>query len=223
MGLGLLFILIFNAYALAIHQSGVGLATIFQKMSLISPVLVALIFYNESFTMYKAIGLALSIFALFLLSFTKKKEPNKIGKGLKILLIVFFGSCIIDTTFYLAEAEKLAPGADVGFISSLFFFSMVFGLIYMFIIKRNSLSRFNKKSIIGGLILGIPNFFSIYLLLKVIAMGWEGSVVFPANNVGVLSIAALFGVFMFKEEVTNRKIIGFISAVTSIILLSLNS
>ena len=54
-------------------------------------------------------------------------------------------------------------------------------------------------------------------------MGWEGSVVFPANNVGVLSLAALFGVFMFNEEVTFRKIIGFLSAVASIILLSFNS
>ena len=221
--LGLLFIIIFNAYAKAVQESGIGVATIFQKMSLIAPVLVAIILYQESVTLFKIGGLFLSIIALFLLSLSNTDHlGEQVSSGLKILLIVFLGSCIIDVILFLAEAESLAPGADVGFVSAIFFFAMIFGLIFQNFIKRKGM-QINKRSIIAGILLGVPNFFSIYLLLKVLSLGWEGSVVFPANNVGVLSLAALFGVLFFHEKVTSRKAIGFICALTAIILLSYNA
>lgn len=222
-GLGLCFIIIFNAYAKAVQQSGVGLATIFQKMALIAPVIVAIGFYGDEISIYKIIGLILSIASLFLLSMQGKGSSNGIRKGLGILLLVFLGSAVIDLMLYIVEVENLAPGADVRFVSSLFFFAMVFGLVFLLLSPKERKVKLTKRSLIAGIFLGIPNFFSIYLLLKVISLGWEGSVVFPANNVGVLTIAALFGVFMFKEEVTTRKILGFVCALSAIIFLSINS
>jgi drug/metabolite transporter (DMT)-like permease len=223
-GLGLCFIIVFSAYAGSVQHSGVGLATIFQKLSLIAPVIVALSFYQESLTVYKVLGLILSLFALYLLSINKSESgiKNKMAFGLRGLLIVFFGSCIIDVVLFLVEVESLADGADIAFVSALFFYAMILGLAYVIVFKRELL-KIEMKSLIAGLALGIPNFFSIYLLLKVLSIGWEGSVVFPANNVGVLSLAALFGVVFFKEEVTSRKLLGFTSALVAIILLSFSS
>ncbi len=220
LGLGLCFIVIFNAYAAAVQQSGVGLATIFQKMSLIAPVIVAIAFYGDVVSITKIAGLILSIFALFMLSIKATSNSDSLKSGLGLLLLVFFGSCIIDLFLYLVEVEGLAPGADVRFVSALFFFAMVFGLIHLIFFKKKPKGKLTSKSVVAGILLGVPNFFSIYLLLKVISLGWEGSVVFPAVNVGVLTIAALFGVFMFHEKVTQRKIIGFGSAILAIILLA---
>lgn len=221
--LGFLFIIIFNAYARAVQESGVGVATIFQKMSLIAPVLFAILLYGESVTIHKIGGLTFSVFALFMLSISKSEHlGDRVASGLKILLIVFLGSCVIDVLLFLTEAESLAPDADVGFVSAIFFFAMIFGILFQSIIQRKKM-EFNQRSVVAGIFLGLPNFFSIYLLLKVLSLGWEGSVVFPANNVGVLSLAALFGVLLFQEKVTARKILGFASALTAIILLSYNA
>ena len=37
--------------------------------------------------------------------------------------------------------------------------------------------------IIAGIVLGVPNFFSIYLIIVAISEGWEGSKFFPYNNI----------------------------------------
>ena len=220
--LGLTFIIVFNAYAHAVQRAGVGMATIFQKMSLIAPVIVALVFYGDSISVWKIAGIMLAIVSLVLLSLSNGKVQN-IGSALSILLLVFFGSCFIDVMLYLAEVEALAPNADVRFVCSIFLFALIFGLIFLtynYLSKNNS--SFELRSLWAGIALGLPNFFSIYLLLYVIALGWEGSLVFPANNVGVLSIAAIAGIILFKEEITRRKIMGFVAAVAAIILLAIN-
>ncbi len=221
--LGLLFIIVFNAYANAVNVAGVGISTLFQKMSLIAPVIVAVLFFNDSLSLIKVIGLALSIASLFLLSLSKSDDQHDIKKGLSLLLLVFVGSCMIDVMLYLVEVNEWAPGADVGFVSSLFMFAMFFGLGYLFTNKNERKKPWTSKSMIAGILLGIPNFFSIYLLLKVIAEGWEASVVFPSNNVGVLTIAAIAGVLFFNERLTTRKLIGFSSAILAIILFILNA
>lgn len=219
--LGLSFIIVFNAYAQAVQRAGVGLATIFQKMSLIAPVILALAIYGDAFTLWKAAGIVLAILALVLLSLRKEKSVE-IGSSLWILLLVFFGSCFIDVMLYLAEVEALAPNADVRFVCSIFLFALIFGLIFLVYntIKEGRMD-FEFKSLWAGFALGLPNFFSIYFLLLVISLGWEGSFVFPANNVGVLSIAAIAGVILFKEEITKRKLLGFAAAVSSILLLAI--
>ena len=48
-GLGFIFIIVFNLMALTVQNFGVVVATIFQKMSLIAPTLIAIIFYNETY------------------------------------------------------------------------------------------------------------------------------------------------------------------------------
>jgi multidrug transporter EmrE-like cation transporter len=77
-----------------------------------------------------------------------------------------------------------------------------------------------KKDIIAGFALGIPNFFSIWLLLKVLANGMEASVVFPIINVGILVTTAILGLILFGEKFKFQKTIGFLMAVAAIILIA---
>ena len=74
---------------------------------------------------------------------------------------------------------------------------------------------------IAGISLGVPNFFSIYLLLLALQQGWGGSVVFPVNNVGVLVMAAIFGIVLFKERLIPIRIWGFALAVLAIVLITI--
>ena len=65
------------------------------------------------------------------------------------------------------------------------------------------------------------NFFSIYLLLLALQQGWGGSIVFPVNNVGILVVAAIFGLLIFREKLTSVKLAGFGLAILSIILITM--
>jgi multidrug transporter EmrE-like cation transporter len=69
-------------------------------------------------------------------------------------------------------------------------------------------------------VLGIPNYFSIYLLIvSYTSTGWNDSTVLAIMNVSIVLIAATIGFMVFKEHVTKRKIFGIITAITAIVVL----
>jgi drug/metabolite transporter (DMT)-like permease len=221
--MGLLFIITFNLMALTVQNFGVSIATIFQKMSLIAPAIIAMSWYDEPAPWTKITGILLAILSIVLLSYKKGKSEESIHLGWMVFLPVsiFLGSCVVDSCLFLVEKEGWAPNGDIEFVSSLFFFAGVFGFIMWAYKKIRNPVKLEFKNILGGIALGVPNFFSIYLLLLLLSKGWEASVVFPINNVGVLLFAALFGYLFFKERLTGIKIAGFIMACLSITLISL--
>jgi drug/metabolite transporter (DMT)-like permease len=211
--------------ALTVQNFGVVVSTIFQKMSLIAPTLIAILIYNEPAGFTKWAGILCSVLAIFLLSYqkTEKKEQSSSNALLWLFpILTFVGSCLIDSALYLIEKKNLAENGDIGFVASLFLFAGINGLIILMVQFLRKKTIFQWKNMVGGIALGIPNFFSIYLLLLVLQQGWGGSFVFPVNNVGVLVVAAIFGLFLFREKLTKAKIAGFILAIVAIILITIN-
>lgn len=224
LGLGVLFIVVFNIMAVTVQNFGVIIATIFQKMSMIAPAVVAIIFYSEKGGFFKWLGITSAIIAIVLLSY-EKKDNRILNKKSSLLwffpLATFLGSCIIDTSLYLIEEYQLTQPGDVSFIASLFFMAGLTGLTYLLVQIFRKKIIWENKSILGGLGLGIPNFFSIYLLILALNQGWGGSVVFPINNVGILTVAALFGFVFFKEKISSIKWLGFALAIISILIIAI--
>ena len=68
--------------------------------------------------------------------------------------------------------------------------------------------------------LGVPNYFSIFYLIKALNMkGLSSSAVIPINNIGILFIDTLFGVFIFKERLSKLNILGVVLTVVSMLLI----
>jgi drug/metabolite transporter (DMT)-like permease len=218
--LGLVFVSIFTLVALTVRSFGIMIATIFQKMSLIFPAIMGMLFYAESSTSFKVTGILLSVLAIVLISFPSgKKEWNKALIWLP--LATWLGSGIIEVTLFYVNIEGIAPSADIRFISSIFLFAACFGMI-LFIISsfRNKAIIIRGKDILAGILLGIPNFFSIYLLLVLLDNGWPGSELFPINNVGILFFSSLIGVAIFAERLNALKLIGFLASIIAIVLIA---
>ncbi|MGB4960393.1 MAG: DMT family transporter [Saprospiraceae bacterium] len=224
LGLGVVFIIVFNLMAATVQKFGIVIATIFQKMSLIAPALIAILYYDEVASWAKWFGIILSILAIVLLSYQKmdiefSKTNNKIFWWFPFL--TFLGSCVIDSALFQVEKLKLASNGDIGFISTLFMFAGITGTIFLMIKMLYGNVTFQWKNVLAGIGLGIPNFFSIYLLLLALQQGWGGSVVFPVNNVGVLIMASIFGMLLFSEKLTLFKKIGFVLAIFAIVLITI--
>lgn len=223
-GLGFIFIIVFNLMALTVQNFGVVVATIFQKMSLIAPTLIAIIFYGESAGLIKWVGILFSILAIVLLSYQKSENEEHTPTNWVLWLypmLTFVGSCMIDSSLFLIEKKNLAQNGDIGFVASLFLFAGVNGLLILIIqvIRKKEILKW--KNVVAGIALGIPNFFSIYLLLLALQQGWGGSIVFPINNVGILVVAAIFGIAFFHERLTKFKMAGFALAILSIIMITM--
>lgn len=223
--LGFVFVTTFNMYGFTVKHFGIVIATIFQKISMLAPVVIALGWYGDTFTYTKIAGILLGIGSIVYLSLEDSNDKqDKAVSNRKLWLLplaTLFGSMIIDSTLYLLEVEKIAPQGDARFVIHLFFFAFIAGVIMLSVNALKNGIKVQSKDVWAGIGLGIPNFFSIYLLLLVIASGWEGSVVFPLNNVGILSCSAIFGFVMFREAVTKSKLVGLALAIIAIVLINL--
>ncbi|MBK9734451.1 MAG: EamA family transporter [Saprospiraceae bacterium] len=224
LALGCIFIIVFNLMALTVQNFGVVVSTIFQKMSLIAPTLIAILIYGESSNLIKWVGIISSISAIVLLSYQKRVETDSPTNKNSIVwlfpIMTFLGSCVIDSALFLIEHNNLAQNGDIGFVASLFLSAGLNGLVILIIQLYRKKSKLAMRNIMGGIALGVPNFFSIYLLLLALQQGWGASVVFPVNNVGILVVAAIFGLVIFNERLTRTKVFGFLLAIVAIICIT---
>ena len=209
--LGMFFVVMFNVMAKTTQKLGISVASIASKMSLVIPVIAALFFQrNLELSMYNYFGIFLALIAIFL-TFKKKQETKK---SLKIAIILFFGAGILDSFLDYIREKYLESINDFNiFIILVFTIAFLTGFV-LIIFKRNKIT---VRNIIAGIVLGIPNYFSIYfVLLSLDSLG--GAIVFPVLNIGVVLISTIFSYLIYKENLNKENWLGIILACTSIFL-----
>lgn len=215
----ILFISLFIVMGISSQRNGVALTSIAVKMSMAISMLLIIMLYREPLSVLKISGIILAFLGVFLVTFSKPDEQSD-KSALWMLLVLFIGSGILD--FVLNYVQKFEMQHLTPSLFSAFGFGLagLIGLtILIFQIVRKK-TVFSPRSIIAGVILGIPNYFSIYLLiLSYKSTGWSDSTVLAIINVSVVMIAAITGFIAFKENVTLRKIIGLLSAIAAIVIL----
>lgn len=208
--LGIIFITLFNVMAITAQKLGPSVASIANKMALIIPVVFAMYYYGDSINTLKVIGIILALVGVFLATLKEKVAGKKIDpKLLLVPLLLFLGSGFIDTflkynqNVYLNANEldaKLFPAV-------IFITAFTIGIVIM--ISNKSKRLLNKQTIIGGLVLGIINYGSIYFLISIFNhTDLESSVVFPINNMGVVLATATASLLIFKEKLSAKNKIG---------------
>ena len=76
----------------------------------------------------------------------------------------------------------------------------------------------------SGVILGIPNYFSIYFLLVAIkSFSLKSAFVFGINNIGIVLLSTLLSVIIFQEKLSSINKFGVLASVLSIILIAYSS
>jgi uncharacterized membrane protein len=81
--------------------------------------------------------------------------------------------------------------------------------------------KFELKNILWGVILGVPNFFSLLFMLKALSTpGLEASVVFPMVSMGVVVLSSIIGILLYKEKLTKGNWIGILFACGAIAVFS---
>ena len=220
---GALFISLFVMMGISSQKNGIGITSVTVKMSLAIPVIAAIFLYNESVYLTKIIGIIAALIGVFLITFQKKKNTDN-GKKANIwfLIVLFVGSGILDTV--VNYVEKVASGElSLALFSAISFgIAASFGLLFMLIKVIRKDIQLQKRAILGGILLGIPNFFSIYFLMMAIRFsGFSDSVTYAVNNTGVVMVSFIVGILVFKESSTTLKIVGGVIAIAAILLLTL--
>ena len=221
-GLGFLFIAIFNVMALTAQRNGLSVASVASKMSVIIPVIFGIYVYHESVGAQKIIGIVLALVAVYLTSVRAKTTKN-ITKGLWLPIILFFGSGVIDTSIKYLETTYVTENGIPIFSASIFAFAFIIGISILIYKSIKKPAKLSFKVIIAGSILGIVNYFSIYYLLKALNHeSLESSTLFTVNNVAIVMVSTLLGLLVFKETISKTNWLGIVLAIISIVLVTLS-
>jgi len=217
--LGVLFIVVFNLAAITTQRSGLSVVSVASKMSVAIPVLFGILYFDESSGTIKIIGIILALAAVYLTS-VKSREGIPINrKNLIFPVLVFLGSGIIDTSIKFLETSYVNKTDVALFSSSIFFIAGTIGTGILIVQAFMGTLKITGKNILGGIALGIPNFFSIYFLVMALrSEGFESSTVFTINNVAIVLVSTLLGIALFKERLITKNWIGIALAILSILL-----
>ena len=220
--LGFLFISIFFAIGETSQKMGVSVSMVSAKLSVVVPIVFALLFFSESLTVFQIVGIVLSLLAVYFIS-QKHNDGSTKTKNIWILpAIVFIGSGIIDTTLNLIQKRFIPAVSEAYVITTVFSIAFVLGALFLtyLIVFKNEKVAF--KNVYWGMFLGIPNYFSMLFLVKTLSYFPNASAtIFPINNIGIVAASTLISVLFFKEKLNTKNIIGLTLSLIAIALISL--
>jgi drug/metabolite transporter (DMT)-like permease len=225
--MGCLFISLFNLIAWIAQRIGVAVASVANKMSLVVPFLFSLYLYNENVTSWQIAGIGIALAAVLLTCWPQKKSSGPDIKATSPLLlflmpaVLFAGSGLLDTLLKYVEQTFLHDGNKNDYLITSFGVAAILGsvlLAYLFISGRQ---RFNRRSVLAGIIIGVPNYFSIWCLVRVLKeYQGQSSAIIPINNMGIVLFSSLAAFLLFKEKLSLINWMGILLAIGAIALIA---
>jgi drug/metabolite transporter (DMT)-like permease len=218
---GACFIMLFNLIAYRTRVDGITTTTIANKLSLVIPVLLAIILYKEHDGVWSIAGIVLAFPAVYLTSRTKEGNKDK-PVALGWLALLFIGSGLLDALVNFVQHSYLPATADQS-LFTIYTFAAAGSigtvlLVVLMVLKRIQLSW---RSVLAGICIGVPNYFSIYYFIRLLHSGFlQSSAAIPVNNIGILVVSTLTALLLFKERVTWLRFIGLVLAITAIIFIA---
>ena len=222
--LGILLPAVFVILGRAIAAVGMVATDAAQRLSLIIPIIAAFLWFGEVLTGTRILGLLLGFLALAALVYRPQQtqaalstQPKTIHAAHTPLWLfgVWAGYGIIDILFKQVAKQGAAFPLTL-FIS----FGLAGGLLLIYLLITRV--RWQARALSAGLLLGALNVGNIYAYIRAHQVLSESpSIVFTGMNVGVITVAALIGVGVFKEQLNRINMLGILLAIGCVAVLFL--
>ncbi|MCZ4696096.1 hypothetical protein DWB61_15665 [Ancylomarina euxinus] len=218
--IGLLFIVVFFIIGKSSQKAGITITSLASKMSFIIPLLFSILYFKESVNLMMFLGFVLAISSIILAVYKPSDKTRKI-KHIWLPISLFLGAGLVDTLVKYSQETFLTNGGSELFSLVLFAIAAVAGFISLYIQKRSLKQLVSINTLIGGSILGIANFGSLYYLIAALnSSGFKSSVVFSMVNIGIVALSLIFGLFIYKEKISKLNYFGIALAFVAIIILA---
>ena len=211
----------------AMRLGPVSYTMMFASFSTVVTALSGVLFFNESITPLKGIGILLMLVSLV---FAVEREKDKKKGGLAWLLLciaVFLGTGGIGLMQKVHQTSPYKNELDI-FLVLAFIVTAAVALVAVLISRRGKaeeaalfrgLSRGRLIFLLavmlgGGVCVAINNKLNLFL-----SGVMETSVFFPIANGGAVALSTMAAFFLFKERLSLRRWIGLLIGVLSVILL----
>lgn len=223
---GFWFIFTYLLMTRSTQSSGITITSLSSKLSVVLPTLAGVLIFHEKLNWEISIGIVLALVALVLVvgggnaAGDGNKESSNIRRINWLLpILIFFGTGTGDILMKLNEQRNASD--DMGFmIAFIYMIAMLFGIVLVIHDLIKGLSKWQNKSIFGGIILGVINFFSTYCIFHAMRC-FDNVMLFPIYNIGVVSLSAFIGWLVFKEKLTWKNYLGLAIALIAVVLITI--
>jgi len=213
--IGTSFFIGFNFFALSTQKAGLALTSVAANISVVIPVSFALFLYDEHLNAFQLAGIILALISILLVF--KPKDRSRFRLSILLFPLALFLINGINNSL-MKQAEYLgAMWHPMYFLMLVFASAFVLGLLFLLFIKNKNSIRW--KDLLAGTLLGLLNFGSTYYFLDGLNQ-LPGTVFFPIFNLSFIGLAALTGVFVFKEKLRPVNWAGIIIAIFAIALIT---
>lgn len=210
---GILFLVSFALLRLNIRKNGVVLASIFMKLGVLVPLVMAIVFFGEKPGFIQILGFVLAVAAIILINLESGTASAAGNTGLLLLLLLLGG---LADSFVNIYDKVGVPAWKDHFLFYIFLSAGILCLITALIQRQ----RTGIADVLFGILVGIPNYFSSRFLL--LALSHVPAIVaYPVYNVATIVLISLTGVLVFREKLSHRKMAGIAMILLALVLLNL--
>ena len=213
LALGILLPSVFIIMSKALEFAGIVRSDAAQRLSLFLPILAAFLIFHETLSQSKVVGIVLAFVGLFCLLSKPNQQSAVAFRGVLALVGVWFGYGIIDILF------KQVAKSGGAFPTTLFIaFSLAACIMFIYLLFKRT--QWNVASVVGGIILGVLNFFNILFYIKAHqSFGSNPTLVFAGMNIGVICLGTITGALIFKEKISKINWLGIVFSLCAIFCL----
>lgn len=205
----------------SVKVNGATMTSAFSKLSLIVPLAVSFLFFNEIPSLLKIGGLLLAACAILLINSSGKNgaAAGDEKKSLSLLLLTLLAvGCSDSMTKIFSRLGNQSE--DTRYFFFLFSTAALLTLVLAAVEKKKTGKGFRLTELASGILAGIPNYFASYLLLQSV-LELPASLVYPCYSVGAILLVTLGSAVFFREKLGRRQYIGLAVILCALVLLNL--
>lgn len=226
--IGFLFIVMFFIVARSSKEAGISITTVASKMSVVFPIAFSMMIDpSDRLTFLKGAAVIATLTGVMLTIY----EPGRSLQARKrtfLPLVLFVGMGLVDSLVKFAQHSYIGDKDTALFSAVLFAMAFLTGIV-MLPFRKEGVSEFRKAAVWRwGLLLGIVNFGSIYLMVSALnhvneyGARIDSSIIYGANNIGIVSLSVLAGLLIFREKLKTINWIGIAVSAIAIVLFSIS-
>ena len=203
-------------YFKALQLGDVNKVVPIDKSSTVLTMILAIIFLGEEFTLLKGISMVVLLVGTLLLIERKDIRNNKNIKG-SWLFFAILSAVFASLTAILGKVGISGVESNLGTALRTIVVLFMSWIMVFVVRKQGEIKSINRKELLFILLSGLATGASWLFYYKALQLG-EASVVVPIDKLSIV-ITILFTVFILKEKISKKSILGLILIVAGTILL----
>lgn len=216
--LGSTFVGAFVLMARSTALTGVTLTTVASRVSLVIPVVCSFLLFPEGdVPRWWAVAVILAAMVMMFVPSGEKRRQQRLQRASLLLyplgVWVLFG--VNNFGLKWAQSVLIAPQESAAFSAIIFLFAVMFAVVALMV--RRDKRGFEWGALVGGVTLGVANFFVTWGMLRGLAEV-PASIFFPTYHTTIVALVAVVGTVAFKERLSNVQWLGVAVAVLGIVM-----